>query len=304
MDLFIDLFQGNRAAIGTELGGCARLTPEQIWSDQVRFHLEGTAPPIGVYPLVFVPRGWFVHWGCVDFDEGEAFSRIHAQNLQLILNHFGITGWVERSRSKGYHVWVFAQNWTPAKLMREALLAACQLVDAPTKEINPKSIELPEGSLGNYVRLPYPGHLGGSYDPTRRVMLDGEKPWPLATFVNTAHAKRTAAVQLEKLAAFYAPPRPPIRRRDWEKSELTGRAIDRLVGKARVIFDQGPFEGSGRGHTLYKLACYLREDGRHTREEALELVRDADARWGKFHLRPDCEIRLQSVIDEAWAKGG
>jgi hypothetical protein len=327
VEQFIDLFQGNVNAVGGEDGMCWRIGGEQRreqWEGHVRTHLDGSMEPIGVYPMVFHQRfydaeahmhgGWCVHWGCVDFDEGEDESWVHAKNLWTVLDMFGIRAWIERSRSKGYHVWVFAKEWTEAKLMREALLAGCQLVDAPTKEINPKQIELPPDSLGNYVRLPYPGWIV-SATPTdtdmdrwrRRVMVvesNRDSIYTLEGFVIMASGRRVGRDTLESLRAHYEPPERPIVRRDWSESRLEGAAIDRLVGKARVIFEHGPLEGSGRGHTLYKLACYLREDGRHSRSEALELVRDADERWGKFHLRPDCDTRLNSVIEQAWAKGG
>ena len=53
------------------------------------------------------------------------------------------------------------------------------------------------------------------------------------------------------------------------------------------------------GHTLYKLACVLREDGRHTRDEAYELIEDADLRWGKFFERPDKAKYLTAILDNA-----
>ena len=72
----------------------------------VEDHLKDS-PAIGVYPLVAQDDGIKVWWGCVDFDEGIEESYIHAKNLREVLKQLGVTSWVERSRSKGFHVWVF-----------------------------------------------------------------------------------------------------------------------------------------------------------------------------------------------------
>lgn len=324
MDRFIELFEGNHDAFGLEEGGCAHIHPDS-WELALRTHLTGEAEPIGVYPMVhnvtryyddgYAQRlNWGVKWGCVDFDQGEEESWVHAKNVHLALTTFGITGWIERSRSKGFHVWVFAQDWVEAKLMRRALLAACQLVEAPTREINPKQEELKDGQLGNYVRLPYPGHLrsvpamqdalnAGTVDVIKRVMVfpeDARHSYHLMAYVNDAYANRTDVAALSSIAAHYAPPETQVIYRDWSNSVMQGSAIDRLRGKALVIFQQGPLEGSDRSDTLWKLARYLKEDGRHTVDEALELLRDADRRWGKFYDRPDGEQRLTELIQRAW----
>ena len=136
VEAFGFLFRGRLDVYGTEEGGADRDDTES-YSTRIQNHLLGVRP-MGVYPMVDHPNdGWVVTWGCVDFDEGDLPSWVHAVNLQAVLHTFGITAWIERSRSKGYHVWVFLKGWTEAALVRRALLAACQIVDAPTKEINP-----------------------------------------------------------------------------------------------------------------------------------------------------------------------
>ena len=133
-------------------------------------HLTDEEAPIGVYPLLpAVANVHSVYWGCVDFDEGEEASLIHAENLELVLNRAQIKGWVERSRSKGYHVWVFFQEAMRATDVRNGLLAACGIVAAPVKEVNPKQTELTGKGWGNGVRLPYPA----GRQPGRNVILSG-----------------------------------------------------------------------------------------------------------------------------------
>jgi hypothetical protein len=218
------LFEGNRTALGAEEGGCLRLPQPWMWSQFIEAHLTGEGEPVGVYPMVYnlteYDARWQVKWGCVDIDVGESESQVHAKNLHLALETFGIRGWVERSRSKGYHVWVFADSWVSAGTMRSALLAACQIASAPSQEVNPKQVKLKDDQLGNYVRLPYPAQLMDRPNPApthRRSMLDPYTgvPYSLSAFVSCAFGSRVGGNTLRTLSEAYVAPERPIRRRDW-----------------------------------------------------------------------------------------
>ena len=320
-DGFIELFQGNTSAVGTEEGGCERLNVDAFgdvaWRDMVSMHLRGTRTPVGVYPMVARIKGvakervtewhtqWAVRWGCVDFDEGDEVSWAHAVNVQAVLRECEIQSWIERSRSKGYHVWVFASEWVPAVDMRRALLGACQIVEAPQREINPKQTELKDGQLGNYVRLPYPNCMRPGYlavDTPRRVVVNASPnqwAYSMEMFVREALQKRVTPERLAQVGlALYTEP-PKRQRMVTTTSSMGGSAVGRMSGLAYRIWDDGPLEGMGRGHTLYKLGCQLFEDGQHTAEEAEELLIDADTRWGKFVDRGD-EHLITRMVDKIW----
>lgn len=312
---FAELFVGRQDAYGMEEGRCFRPGPPfegnaHYWMETIQRHLNGQVP-IGIYPMVG-PGGtededvWFVHWGCIDFDEGEEVSLTHARNVVAVLRELEITGWIERSRSKGFHVWVFADSWVPARTMRRALLAACQLVDAPTREINPKQETLGEGQLGNYVRLPYPGSLTSEpLSGARRAVFPPRMDFPYRVhdFVILAMRSRASLAELEAAAELYQEPvraRPPQRHLGLL---LPGsrEPADRLGALARKVWEEGPLDGSGRGHTLWKLARLIVEDGRHTFDEALELLQDADERWGKFTARGDADY-IDRMLEQAWTE--
>jgi hypothetical protein len=311
---FAELFEGRFDAYGTEDGGAERVPDgdEGEYIARILRHLNGTAP-IGTYLLDGQGDTVKCRWGCVDFDEGEAASWAYALNLQTILAEFDVDAWVERSRSKGYHVWIFLTAWTPARLVREALLAACQMVGSPIKEVNPKQIELEYDDeldrerLGNYVRLPYPGAMAADGEAlrldARRVVVDDDGvPYTLEEFVIGASESRTPPEKLEALAALYAPPvriQPvaPI-----VPSDGSRPAVRRLSGLAFTIYEQGPYQGGDRSDTLFKLARLMREEGELTHGEALDLLRDADSRWGKFVARgASGERSLRQLLDKAWA---
>ena len=135
---FANLFEGRTDTYGAEEGR-AELAVGVEYIDRIDEHLNGERP-VGIYPLMYIePDGWCVRWGCVDFDEGDEASWVHACNLHAVLSELSVTAYVERSRSKGYHVWVFSSDLVPAHVMRRALLGATQIAQAPLKEINPKT---------------------------------------------------------------------------------------------------------------------------------------------------------------------
>jgi hypothetical protein len=304
---FATLFHGSSFGYGTEEGGCDKDVAKSYY-ERIIDHLEGTVP-MGVYPLVHNTTEWVVGWGCVDFDEGEEASLAYARNVAGVIDAVGGKAWIERSRSKGYHVWLFLDGWFPAVLVREALLGACQVVDAPTKEINPKSVSLNEGQLGNYVRLPYPGALmddNAGFPRDRRVVIESDpEAWPLAGsglsvewFVNEALRTRSGQAVLEALQGMYEPPKrivpapPPV--------GDTGDMHKRMSGLAYTIWKDGPRQDAGRGHTLFKLACVLAEAGHHTEGEAFALCIEADQRWGKFHHRANGEATIEKMVAKAY----
>lgn len=177
---FAHLFEGSKKAFGTENGGSAPTTNED-WPKLWHHHLHGERP-IGVYPMVenvtfSSPEGaeepdqivfdWGVRWGCIDLDvkregkrrydyETEEEAHVAAINLCAVLTQLGIDGWIEVTRSRGRHVWVFSKAFVRARTMRRALLVACEVAGVPPTEVNPKSEALAPGQLGNYVRMVYP----------------------------------------------------------------------------------------------------------------------------------------------------
>jgi len=299
---FASLFAGSWDAYGTEEGGCDRDTSTANYHDRILMHLAGTRP-MGVYPMHVLNHEWVVNWGCIDFDEGEEASLAYARNVHAVLREFGITAWVERSRSKGYHVWVFLDEPVEASIVRTALLGACQVVGAPTKEINPKQTSLSEGQLGNYVRLPYPGATAedNPFPPDRRTMIvptDGGS-MPLQWFVEHAWQGLATLPQLEALTALYVEPPKPV----FIPTQTFAADQDmhrRMSGLAYTIWKDGPIGDGDRSDTLWKFARLLAEGGKHMPGEAVELVREADLTWGKFHERPNGDDLVNKLVSKAY----
>ena len=190
---FVTLFRGRGDCYGGDEGKCVY---RPLNRDVFQQHLTD-GPYIGVYPAV--PRGTaesICVWGCTDID---VESLDDARLMQRTLEMAGVVAFVERSRSKGYHVWVFASDPVPAETMRRMLLVAHQVADYPAREVNPKQSNVSASKVGNYVRLPYPGGLKGT--PERRVILDdNDQPVPLDEFVRSALSSRTSVEDSQRYA--------------------------------------------------------------------------------------------------------
>lgn len=288
---FAHLFAGRIDAYGTEQGGCDRPPENQQtythYLQRIANHLTDT--PTGIYPT-YPPSQ--TNWGCVDFDEGYDQSWGDAQNLYNLLQMLGFNVWTEKSRSKGYHIWIFLQQPHPAHLVRQALINACLLVGAPTKEINPKQDHLAEGQIGNYVRLPYPHGTGGPNGAQTMVDTNGDSI-PLEQFVEQAttyrHDEERFLLVRLSMVAPEKEPSPAIR----NNVTYSFGDTEKLIQK---IHDEGPLEGVDRSSTLWKLARLCAEHPDYTLAKTFEVVDSANQRWGKDYA----DGVLYKLVEKAW----
>jgi hypothetical protein len=292
------LFRGRGDAHGTWEGGCKR---EIVTIEKFRNHLAGHEL-IGIYPVVPMRGEPRCVWGCSDIDVDDMDS---AFNLATAFAVKGIKAWVEKTR-KGYHVWVFSTRTVLAATMRRAFLAAHQAINYPAKEVNPKQEQIGNG-LGNYVRLPYPnafGELTADHhynDVHVRYMIDEEgHKLSLGMFVSNAIQRRAEPEELEILASFYKP--PAISTFEYQEQQVTDdimSLVHRAGGMAYVIWRDGPKNGSDRSLSLWKIAMQCR-DNDLTPSEAVEVVRSADLRWGKYWMRKDPDMEIHRMIAKAY----
>ena len=299
VDTFARLHQGGRIAVNYD--GIRPLVNEQgeaysaegePYVDAVRGHLEGE-PPIGVYPLFRKDyqrtAEWYVNWLAVDLDEGEP-DFVHACNLQRLLERFGIQSWIERSRSKGFHVWVYLRQPLTAEMGREAMLGACRLVDVPTKEVYPKQTVLEGKGFGNCLLLPYP-NMG---NPGRQVVVDmHNEPYMLDDFVETAWESRASSHAIRSIHALYQEQHSkPISQVD----QVRVRDDDNFGYIARRIWEGDIRED--RSNALYAFACSLFRQN-YSDYTVLHLTGQLDERVGKFVGRSDRDRRLEELVTNA-----
>lgn len=235
-------------------------------------HLWGEQE-IGTYPVL---DSCTARWSCIDIDEDDYEA---ATSVQDVWSYFEVQSFIERSRSKGFHIWVFMSDWVSATLLRFAGLYVVHIAGLPSDtEVNPKQISVlglkpPRRAphwirhgIGNTVRLPYsaqanPGRmavlpLSGPESPARG-------PMDVGSFVALATQRRAAQ------GALLAPAQ---RWRAMESAREAERqaTIDR-IGTGRLspttqeawrILNGERLVGSGeRDNQFYTIANMLRGQG-------------------------------------------
>ena len=290
---FLLLFRGRGDVYGSNTGSCIK---HELTADVFLSHLDGSGDPIGVYPMVPFNNDWYTVWGCSDIDIDDYGMALELHNA---LAAGGVHSYIERSRSKGYHVWVFASKPVLARNMRRMMLAAHQVADIPAREVNPKQETLSSSmQYGNYVRLPYPNGLVRT--PDRQVILDSERnPVPLSVFLNTVQTVEPELI--ERLAGFYKPPVATVQiRTDYEQCESLPDAMKKLSPLGKVIWRDGPLPNGDRSRALTKLGWECVRSGLNPSEARVVII-DADFRWGKYHSRTNGELEIDKIINRVYS---
>lgn len=290
---YTTLFRGRGDVYGSDEGGCVKAPLNR---DRFTKHLQGIER-IGVYPIVPIGTVQSVVWGCSDFDLGVAESLDSAIKLHDALMAAGVTSWIERSRSKGYHVWVFAEQPVPAEHMRNMLLAAHQVANIPAKEVNPKQVQLNSQQYGNYVRIPYPDAEDLTTTNQRIIVMgDYTTAMPLAEFTSMAMKTRVDAKTIERLAQFYV---PPVTKTDVKVAAQYDATLDEamqvLSPLGKVIWRDGPLPTKDRSSTLAKLGYECAKTGLNPSQTKI-ILKTADKRWGKYHLRINGEAEIDKLV--------
>ena len=329
---FLDLFHGFPFAYGTDEGGCRW---GNVDLDLIGRHLTGEEM-IGIYPMVYDPHDkqggsiswmenddnnryyvdmnpdlWMCKWGAIDIDEGEE-SLVLARNTQTMLEAMDIYSWIEMSRSKGCHVWVFPTDWVRASVIRNAMKAALQLANIEYDAVYPKQDSL-AGPPGNYMRLPY----GGKRSENRQVMINRDYiPYSLEGFFTTAERTRVPIEALEKASLLYEEPLPIVPdlppARDYSKEPLMSVDGSRLRGLPSEMFNNGPvpyYKGTGAGkgrHGFLNRFARSMFDAGYNQSDVISWTKDLDSRlsqwWdegSKFAGRNDCDRQIQRLVQDA-----
>lgn len=285
--MFTTLFRGRGDVYGHDEGRCVK---EPLTYEIFQQHLQGVQP-IGVYPMVPMNGVCHVAWGCSDIDIEDLAG---AKKIQSALRAVKVDAFIERSRSKGYHVWVFAEQAVPASAMRRMLLCAHQVAEYPAKEVNPKQENLALGQYGNYVRLPYYNALDMS-DSHRRILDANDNAMPLNDFISEALSSRVPTDVITHLASLWREPEVTHTVIDMSQTVGVSEALGHISPLGKVIWRDGPLPNKDRSTTLAKLGHECVRSSMTPSETKVVLL-DADRRWGKYHLRPNGELEIDKLV--------
>jgi len=169
LDLLRSFFKGRSDAFGLQANGSILTARRPLTDEDLIGHIRGTHR-VGVFPLL--PNGT-TSWLAFDLDRHTLFDA--AQLLQRC-GHFGLTGLIERSRRRGYHVLIFFN--TPVLAWKARAVARMILEEVELHcEIFPKQARVHENGLGNFLFLPF---HGGSVQEERTLFLDPTTGSPYA----------------------------------------------------------------------------------------------------------------------------
>jgi len=234
---FASLFRGLPDAWGTITGQCVK---EKVTLEHYRRHLYGKVS-LGVYPL---RRDGQCRWFAIDDDHDDLHEAI-AVIEHLVAIGFNRGVYIERSKSKGYHIFGFISDWTSARDVRRIAQAAiCKAGLPATTEVFPKQDSADGVRYGNYLNLPY---FGSANADGRRMILDLKslRPMTLREWLKVVEPFPVAAL--------------PMVLQNFAKGDAKGKqgiTRDEMVGMLRC-----PLKVGERRPTLVRLAGYLRFRG-------------------------------------------
>ena len=186
---FMKIFEGRKDCFGSLEGLCNH---EEVTKATYKSHLLGRMS-IGIYPL---RDDGTTSFGVID-DDHEDLKTV--TKIYEYLKELKLVPYVEKSKSKGYHVWVLFDTPIVAKTLRNILKHVTTKAGKPTLEIFPKQDELGKigESIGNYINLPY---YREHVKEGKRVMLNMEnQKEPLSLEVFLENVKLNTFEQLERI---------------------------------------------------------------------------------------------------------
>lgn len=170
LDLFTRCFQGRQDAYGTYVPATGRVwcVRQPVTRRVLLDHLRGRKP-YGVFLLVDDR----VSAAAIDFDHDDLNPVIACVDQA---RSYGLTLYIERSKAKGHHAWLFLKHPTPAAKPRAVLEMILSDTDLSGTEVFPKQSHLDpcRQALGNFINAPLFGKLVAE---GRTVFLDRAKGW-------------------------------------------------------------------------------------------------------------------------------
>ncbi len=153
--LFRSCFSGLPHVYGTynPRTGLARQVKQSVTDDVILAHLMGESP-YGVYLLV-KDR---IRAIAVDFDTQD---RVPPHDFVYRAQHYRLSAYVEKSKSKGHHVWIFFdKQGVPAFKPRRVAQHILEEIEEPQTEVFPKQDRI-DGHMryGNFINAPLFGPL-------------------------------------------------------------------------------------------------------------------------------------------------
>ena len=253
--LFRRRFSGLDYVYGTYDPGTGRACQVKapVTETVILSHLQGKKP-YGVYLLVNDKT----RAAAVDFDHDDPLPVLEFVDAA---RHYGLPAYVERSKSKGYHLWLFFdEGGVLAAKARAVIRRILEEIGAAGVEVFPKQDSLGVGTFyGNFINAP----LFGALVPNgRTVFVDpavGLRPFPdqwevLANVELISERKLDEIIEMNGISPGSRPFEPVIQRGEGSTAPRGG-----LAPCARRMLQEGVREN--QRVACFRLAIHLRKKG-------------------------------------------
>lgn len=147
LELYKNTFKGRDDVYGLAKGLCVKC---QLSDEVLLNHFQFGTAHVGVYPLLDDGTSY---WISIDFDNWQ-FEEVKKCSDRLS-SHYQLPNYLEKSKSKGYHLWLFFDG--PISAWKSRLVAKHiveEVAGGKPYELFPKQNNLSEGGFGNYINLP------------------------------------------------------------------------------------------------------------------------------------------------------
>jgi len=283
IELFRELFKGREDAFGTysQESGDAFQIKEAVTNKVIEAHLLGDSP-LGIYPLIDGDMCW---WGCIDVDSHD-FNLVKGIVEKSKLQ-YELPCYIERSKSKGFHIWYFLEKPIPTykfRLVLEMILEEEEI----KAEIFPKQDNLNGLGYGNFVNLPL---FKKTRDRDRTVFVDDDNQiypdqWKLLASINQISEERLdEIIEINELSR--KTPKPPSARDN-------GNYKGDLLPCAKTIFENGVDEGC-RDECAFRLAIHFKKKG--LPQEAVIPILEA---WNEKNRPPLENTIIHQKVESAY----
>lgn len=278
--LFSDLFAGRKDAYGMNKF-CMK---ESVTEDIYNKHLLGEKR-IGIYPITPDNK---TKWLCIDIDDDDFEKAISFKDR---MKHFGIQSYIEKSKSKGYHVWTFFSKPIPA--VKPRLIAEMVLKELDFKcEIFPKQDEISERNpYGNFIFLPL---FSGSIKEGRTIFINSSRQ----TIANNSSAlDKIKLVDEKKIDEVIEVNELKREKSSYETSEIVeaSRTSKGTLPCIEKIKAGGLKEGDGRNECGFRLTIFYKEKGM-SRDEIVTLILN----WNERNVNKLHKRETDTIIDSVF----
>ena len=279
LNIFMSLFKGRTDCLGMNQI-CLK---EKLTEDHYRRHVEGFQR-IGVYPIV--DKEWTT-WIACDIDDGD-FEK--ARNIQSRAKHFGLESYIERSKSKGFHVWTFFDEKVKAvkvRLVFEMILEECEFVC----ELFPKQDLVEDGKYGNFIFLPL---FGGNVRQDKTVFVDDVNK----IIISQVSELNKIFINKSKILDSIIDENELVRKEDYTSSSPANNASFKPLIKPKPCIEKMKDVGVRAGQrnaASFRLAIYYKQMNLDI-DEVINLV----STWNKHNTKPLSLSEIKTTVDSVF----